>query len=83
MLMSIPQSMQSIRYSLTPYNPPFPVKPTEENIPKLKSWLLNQFSKLDFEITLQPLQSMSGKPPKLYIVDDAIPYVARKTKKTT
>ena len=49
-----------------------PHEPIEENIPKLESWLMDQFSKSIFEITSQPLPPIRGKLHKLHVVDNAI-----------
>ena len=37
---------------------------------------MDQFSKSNFYITSYPLPSMPGKPEKLHILDNAIPYAA-------
>ena len=65
------------RAKLLPERPAtLPFEPIEENIHKLESWLMDQFSKSTFDITSQPLPPMSGKPQKLHIIDNATPYAA-------
>ena len=46
-------------------DPPFPC--TEENIPKLKSWLTDSFSTSFFNISSAPMAKMSGPPMKIHV----------------
>merc|ERR1712082_379065 len=46
---------------------PFP--PTEENVPKLRAWLVEQFSKSSFNTSSAPLTKMTGIPMKIHIKD--------------
>ena len=54
---------------------PFP--PTTENIPKLKTWLLEAFASSAFnQCSHQTLPEMTGEPVQLHLKEDAIPYAA-------
>ena len=50
---------------------PFPV--TEENVPKIKAWLIQQFVNSSFNTTSAPLAKMSGIPMKIHIDPEAEP----------
>ena len=53
-----------------------PYSPVPENIPKLKEWLLQSFSDTTFNTKAAHLPVMTGKPHKIHLKDDAIPYAA-------
>jgi len=54
-----------------------PFAPTEENIPKLKAWLLDAFASSALnQCPHQKLPKMTGEPIKLHLKEDAIPYAA-------
>ena len=59
-----------------PIQPPFPF--TEENIPKLKSWLANAFSTSSFNTSSAPMAKMSGPPMKIHVNPNAIPVAIHK-----
>ena len=50
-----------------------PYAPTEENIPKLEQFLINQFRDTAFNIT-GPLRIMSGPPANIHLNENAVPY---------
>merc|ERR1712082_353633 len=43
--------------------------PTEENVPKLRVWLVEKFSKSSFNTSSAPLAKMMGPPMKIHIKD--------------
>ena len=45
--------------------------PTEENMPRLKAWLIGRFSTSSFNISSAPLATMSGPPIKIHINPEA------------
>ena len=51
--------------SLLTYVGDFP--PTEENMPRLKAWLIGRFSTSSFNTSSAPLATMSGPPIKIHI----------------
>ena len=54
-----------------------PFKPTDENVPKLKKWLLDAFASSAFnQCPHQELPQMTGEPIRLHLKDDAVPYAA-------
>ena len=53
---------------------PFP--PTKENVSKLKEWLLQTFADTTFNTKADQLPVMAGKPHKIHLKPDAIPYAA-------
>ena len=59
-----------------PIQPPFPF--TEENIPKLKSWLANAFSTSSFNTSSAPMAKMSGPPMKIHVNPNAMPVAIHK-----
>ena len=60
-----------------PIQPPFPF--TEENIPKLKSWLANAFSTSSFNTSSAPMAKMSGPAMKIHVNPNAVPVAIQKT----
>ena len=53
-----------------------PFKPTPENIPRMKRWLLDYFGASTFNTCPhQPLQEMSGPPVEIHVDPDAQPRV--------
>ena len=51
-----------------------PFTPNEENVPKMREWLINRYSSSTFNrCTHQKLPTMSGPPIKLNVDPDAIP----------
>ena len=63
----------------TPEKPnklPFPA--TEENVPKLKEWLIEQFASSSFNIPSAPLAKMLGPPMKIHIDPEAEPVATHK-----
>ena len=63
----------------TPEKPnklPFPA--TEENVPKLKGWLIEQFASSSFNIPSAPLAKMLGPPMKIHINPEAEPVATHK-----
>ena len=54
-----------------PITIPFP--PTEENIPKLKNWLLEHFKESVFTKST-PFRSMKCKPVHIHLKPDAVPH---------
>ena len=61
-----------------PANPPFPI--TEDNVPKIQSWILDQYASSAFNTCPhQPLPLMSGLPPlRLILKDGAEPKAIHK-----
>ena len=59
-----------------PSLPPFPFK--EENILKLKDWLVEAFSTSSFNILSAPMAKMSGPPMKIHVNPKAIPIAVHK-----
>ena len=56
-----------------PMTPPF--EAVEENIPKLKEWMIGQFASSAFnKCTHQKLPTMTGKPMDVVFKENAIPY---------
>merc|ERR1712082_3524 len=55
---------------------PFP--PTEENIPKLRAWLVEQLESSSFNISSAPMAKMSGPPMKIHVNPDARPIAIHK-----
>ena len=54
-----------------------PFAPTQENIPKLKSWILDTFGSSAFnQCPHQELPMMTGEPVRLHLKEDAVPYAA-------
>merc|ERR1712082_514117 len=63
-----PKEVEPVPREDTPPRPtmlPFP--PTEDNVPKLRAWLVEQFSKSSFNISSAPLAKMTGPPMKIHI----------------
>lgn len=62
----------------TPERPEvIPFAPTDENVPKLKEWLLDAFASSAFnQCPHQELPTMTGEPIKLHLKDNAVPYAA-------
>ena len=51
-----------------------PFAPTDDNIAKMKDWLLDRFATSTFnQCTHQPLPAMSGPPMEIHLVDNAVP----------
>ena len=46
---------------------------TEENVPKLKAWLINKFTDSSFSTSSAPLATMTGHPMKIHIDAKADP----------
>ena len=69
-----PSSDANDSIPMRPEKPPF--EPTEDNVPLLQEWLLNQFSKTAFNVNADYLPVMKGKPHKIHLKKDAIPYAA-------
>merc|ERR1711888_295500 len=64
---------------LTPQRPSttqFP--PVAANVPKLRAWLVEQFSSSSFNTSSAPLATMTGVPMKIHIDPKAIPVAAHK-----
>ena len=63
------------RHSLPPEKPDsLPFAPTEENVDKMKLWLLNRFASSTFNrCPHQPLPMMKAEPIKIHIDPDATP----------
>ena len=59
-----------------PNQPPFPC--TEENIPKLKDWLVKTFSASSFNTSSAPMVKMSGPPIEIHVDPSAIPIAVHK-----
>merc|ERR1712239_1071 len=55
---------------------PFP--PTEENVPKLRAWLVEKFGKSSFNTSSAPLAKMTGLPMKIHIKDGVEPVAIHK-----
>ena len=51
---------------------PFP--PSDANIARLEEWLLAHFSSTAFNTAREPLPVMEGKPHRIHIMPDAVPY---------
>ena len=51
---------------------PYPA--TEENVARLKGWLLQRFANTTFNTSQNPLPMMAGAPHHIHLVDGAIPY---------
>ena len=59
-----------------PEQPPFSA--TEENIPRLKAWLMEKFETSSFNISSAPMAKMSGPPMKIHVDPDARPIAIHK-----
>ena len=57
---------------------PFPPS-TEENMPRLKAWLIERFSTSSFNTSSAPLAKMSGPPIKIHINPEASSEAIQKT----
>ena len=68
------------RRTATPEPPTLPFKPTEDNLPKLKEFILNYYKSSAFnQCETQPLPLLQDSPPlRLYIDPDAKPVACHK-----
>ena len=55
-----------------PLSLPFPA--SDANIPRLERWLMDAFASSAFNITDEPLPTMSGPPMKIQLKADAVPH---------
>ncbi|XP_066969139.1 uncharacterized protein [Macrobrachium rosenbergii] len=65
---SVEATDQSARPSTIPFSP------TEENITRLEDWLLAHFSSTTFNTEREPLPVMEGKPHRIHLLPNAVPY---------
>ena len=73
----IPNTGLSIDDMVLPSIPDtLPYPPTEQHILELEAWLLQKFSTTTFNISSDKLPHMSGKPHKIHLVDNALPFAA-------
>merc|ERR1712082_107582 len=69
-----PKEIPPVPREDTPSRPtvlPFP--PTEENVPKLRAWLVEKFGKSSFNISSAPLAKMTGPPMKIHLKEGVEP----------
>ena len=54
-----------------------PFEPTQENVPKLKEWILDTFGSSALnQCPHQELPTMTGEPVRLHLKEEVVPYAA-------